>query len=79
MIGTLRERIERFHKDIKSIRQRCNQQENGIESFRSKVQRVVPDILNPVELRSQVIKLVEAHGAQGRVKPRMDADVEVSG
>lgn len=78
MIGTLRERIERFHKDIKATRLHCNQQENGIESFRSQVQRAVPDILNPPELRAQVTRLVETHGAQGGMKPRIDADVEVS-
>jgi cilia- and flagella-associated protein 57 len=76
MIGTLRERIERFHKDIKATRLHCNQQENGIESFRSQVQRAVPEILNPVELRAQVTRLVETHGAQGGMKPRIDADVE---
>ena len=78
MIGTLRERIEKFHKEIKSTRLHCNQQENNIESFRSQVQRVVPDILNPVELRVQVVRLVETHGAQGGMKPRIDADVEVN-
>ena len=76
MIGTLRERIEKFHLEIKTTRQQCNQQENYIESFRSQVQRLVPEILNPKELREQVIKLVEAHDAQGGVKPRIDADVE---
>ena len=77
MIGTLRERIEKFHSDVKASRQHCNQQESAIECFKSDIQRIVPVILDPTELRNEVEKLVAAHDAQGGLKPWLDADVEV--
>ena len=39
---------------------------------------MVPIILDPVELRAEVVKLVEDHDAKGVLKPWLDADVEVS-
>lgn len=77
MIGTLRQRIEKFHSDVKAARQHCNQQESAIESFKSDIQRIVPVILDPTELRAEVGKLVAANDAQGGLKPWLDADVEV--
>lgn len=77
VIGTLRERIEKFHSDVKAARQHCNQQESAIECFKSDIQCIVPVILDPTELRAEVGKLAAAHDAQGGLKPWLDADVEV--
>ena len=38
---------------------------------------MVPILLDPIELRAEVVKLVEDHDAQGVLKPWLDADVEV--
>ena len=77
MIGALRDRIDKFHKDVKTTRQHCNQQENAVECFKSDIQRMVPILLDPIVLRAEVVKLVEDHNAQGVLKPWLDADVEV--
>ena len=75
-IGTLRERIEHFHKEIKTARVHSSQQENTIDLFRSQVQRVSVDILNPAELRVGVLRLVEVYCKHGAMKPKIDSEVE---
>jgi hypothetical protein len=76
MIGVMRKRIEDLHKETKETRGSAKVQESLISNFRADVQSVIAHILSPPDLKESVKKLMEDHGVQGTIRPRIDPDVE---
>ena len=76
MIGVMRKKIEDLHHETKDTRSSAKTQEASISNFRADVQAVIAFILSPKDLKDSVKKLVEDHGVQGTIRPRIDPDVE---
>ena len=76
MIGVMRKKIEDLHKETKETRGSAKVQESLISNFRADVQSVIAHILSPPDLKESVKKLMEDHGVQGTIRPRIDPDVE---